>query len=294
MPRFLCLSVSVRLTPNACRNKKRTGRDMVHGLGRLERDGVPMSGHGGNVAITRLRDEIHRLEGEGKRCHGSLPFGIPDMDRRLPGGGLMIGALHEVAGGSNGAVDGAAASLFVAGIAGRTKGPVLWCMTNNDLFPPALAQAGLSSDRLILVEAPDEQTLLGCFEEGLRHGGLGAVVAEVARLSMTASRRLHLAAERSGSVGIALRRWRRQADASDYGHPTASLTRWRVSGLPSSPLPVPGVDRHRWLVELIRCKAGESADFEVEACDGSGCLALPTQVVDRQISAFRGWRAGAG
>ena len=29
----------------------------------------------------------------------------------------------------------------------------------------------------------------GCFEEGLRHGGLGAVVAEVARLSISASRR---------------------------------------------------------------------------------------------------------
>ena len=35
--------------------------------------------------------------------------------------------------------------------------------------------------------AGDEKSVLICFEEGLRHGGLGAVVAEVARLSMTAS-----------------------------------------------------------------------------------------------------------
>jgi protein ImuA len=47
-------------------------------------------------------------------------------------------------------------------------------------------------------------------KEGLRHGGLGAVVAEVARLPMTALRRLQLAAEGSGTIGIALRRWRRQ------------------------------------------------------------------------------------
>jgi DNA-binding transcriptional LysR family regulator len=31
-----------------------------------------------------------------------------------------------------------------------------------------------------------------------------------------------------------------------------------------------GVGRPRWLVELIRCRAGESADFELEACDDKG------------------------
>jgi protein ImuA len=102
----------------------------------------------------------------------------------------------------------------------------------------------------------------------LRHGGLGAVVAEVARLSMTASRRLQLAAEGSGTIGIAIRRWRRPAEAADFGQPTASVTRWRVSALPSTPLPVPGVGRARWQLELIRCRASESADFEVEACWG--------------------------
>ena len=62
---------------------------------------------------------------------------------------------------------------------------------------------------MIYVEAGDEKALLACFEEGLRHGGLGAVVAEVTRLSMTASRRLQLAAEGTGSIGVALRHWRR-------------------------------------------------------------------------------------
>ena len=98
-------------------------------------------------------------------------------------------------GGGNGAIDGAAAALFAGGIAARTRGKVLWCVTRQDLFAPALAQAGLAPDRVIYVEAGDEKTVLACFEEGLRHGGLGAVVAEVARLSMTASRRLQLAAE---------------------------------------------------------------------------------------------------
>jgi protein ImuA len=96
---------------------------------------------------------------------------------------------------------------------------------------------------------------------------------------MTASRRLQLAAEGSGAIGIAIRRWRRQTEAADFGQPTASVTRWRVSALPATPLPVPGVGRARWQVELIRCRAGESADFEVEACDAKGRLALPSDLV---------------
>jgi protein ImuA len=231
--------------------------------------------------IAELRQRIARFEAGQGRARQVLPFGLGEIDGRLPGGGLALGCLHVVAGGANGAVDGAAAALFAAGIAARTKGKVLWIVTRRDLFMPALAQAGLHPDRLIHVEAGDEKALLACCEEGLRHGGLGAVVGETARLSMMASRRLQLAAEGSGTIGIAIRRWRRQTEAGDFGQPTASATRWRVSVLPSAPLPVPGLGRSRWLLELIRCKAGESADFVVEACDDSGRIALPSEVADR-------------
>lgn len=240
-----------------------------------------MSTSASKSVVNHLRQRIQRLVGAPTHGRVVLPFGIEVLDRVLPGGGLALGALHEVAGGGNGAIDGAAAALFTAGIAARTKGKVLWCVTRLDLFAPALAQVGLLPGRVIYVEAGDDKALLACFEEGLRHGGLGAVVAEVARLSMTASRRLHLAAETSGAIGIAVRRWRRQTEAADFGQPTASVTRWRVSTLPSTPLPVPGVGRARWHLELIRCRAGESADFEVEACDAKGRLALPSDLVDR-------------
>ncbi|WP_158811485.1 ImuA family protein [Beijerinckia sp. L45] len=239
-----------------------------------------------NIAVSRpviadLRARIERLDGGRGRERAVLPFGVEVIDHVLPGSGLALGALHEVAGGGNGAIDGAAAALFAAGIAARSKGKVLWCVTRPDLFGPALAQVGLPPGRVIFVEAGDEKTVLACFEEGLRHGSLGAVVAEVARLSMTASRRLQLAAEGSGSVGIAIRRWRRQTEAADFGQPTASVTRWRVSVLPSAPLPVLGVGRSRWLLELIRCRAGESADFEVDACNAQGRLSLPADLAHR-------------
>jgi protein ImuA len=236
----------------------------------------------GNTAIVdRLRERIAPLEVSPARERKVLPFGIAMLDRVLPGGGLSLGALHEVAGGGNGAIHGAAAALFAAGVAARMRGRVLWCVTRPDLFAPALAQAGLAPDRVIYVEAGDDKAVLACFEEGLRHGGLGTVVAEVARLSMTASRRLQLAAENNSTIGIAIRRWRRQTEVADFGQPTAAVTRWRVTALPSSPLPVPGVGRARWQIELIRCRAGESAEFELEACDAQGRLAVPSDLVDR-------------
>lgn len=239
-------------------------------------------------ALNAVRERILAIEAGTRASHGSLPFGVEAVDRRLPGGGLARGALHEVAGGGNGAVDGAAAALFAAGIVARVPGQVLWCMTRRDLFAPSLWQAGLDPDRVIYAEVGDEKTLLACFEEGLRHGGLAGVVGEVAKLTMTVSRRLQLAAEGSGTMAIAIRRWRRATEASDFGQPTASVTRWRVSALPSAPLPVPGVGRARWLVELIRARAGDCADFELDACDAQGRLALPAELADRSAAALDG------
>lgn len=250
-------------------------------------------------AIEILRAQIGKIEGRNRRATSVLPFGVAGLDARLPDGGLALGALHEVAGGGNGAVDGAASALFAAGIAARTRGQVLWCIARSDLFAPGLAQAGLAPDRVIpdrviYVEAGDDKIMLACMEEGLRHGGLGAVVGEIARLSMTASRRLQLVAEGTDSIGIALRRWRRQAETVDFGQPTAATTRWRVSALPSAPLPAPGIGRHRWLVELIRARAGESADIELEACDDTGRLAVPAELADGPVAAEGRRRGAAG
>ena len=245
-------------------------------------------------AIEALRERIRRLEGAAARRRLVLPFGLKAIDRHLPEGGLALGALHEVAGGGHGAINGAAAALFTAGVAARTRGKVLWCITRPDLFAPALAQAGLPPDRVIYVEAGDDRSVLICFEEGLRHGGLGAVVAEVARLSMTASRRLQLAAEGSGTIGIAIRRWRRPTEVADFGQPTASVTRWRITVLPATSLPVPGVGRPRWQLELIRCRAGESADFEVEACDAKGRLALSSNLAHGPAEKDFGRRRASG
>ncbi|MBW9115684.1 ImuA family protein [Rhizobium cauense] len=246
-----------------------------------------MAHAGANLVITELRERISHLEGNKARRAQTLPFGVREIDNHLPGGGLSFGAIHEFAGGGAGTVDGAAAALFAAGIAARTKGKVIWCLTRPDLFFPALAQAGLHPNRVIFVEADREEDVLASMEEALSFGGLGAVVAELVRLPMTASRRLQLAAEKSGTIGLVVRRWRRQTEASDFGQPTASTTRWRVSVMPSQELPVPGVGRARWFLELMRVKAGECAEFTVGACDAAGRINLSTEFADRPDQARR-------
>jgi protein ImuA len=237
--------------------------------------------------ISDLRERIASLEGASTRKAGVLPFGVNNIDRVLPGGGLAFGALHEFAGGGAGTVDGAAAALFAAGIAARTKGPVVWCLTRPDLFFPALAQVGLHPDRVIFVESDREEEVLANMEEGLSFGGLGAVVGELVRLPMVGSRRLQLAAERTGTMALAVRRWRRQTEANDFGQPTASTTRWRVSVLPSEGLPVPGVGSAQWFLELMRVKAGECAEFLVRACDDAGRIDLSTGLADGSDSSRR-------
>lgn len=242
--------------------------------------------------LPSLRERIRRLEsGAPQSAAAALPFGLPALDTRLPGGGLALGALHEVASGGA-IVDEAAAALFAAGVAARVKGRILWCLTRADLFAPALAQAGLGADRAIYVEAGDPRAVLACFEDGLRHGGLGAVVAETARLSLNASRRLQLAAEGTGTLGLALRR--RRAKDADFGQPTAARTRWRISVLPSTPLPVEGVGRARWRVELLRCRGGEEGDFELEGCDGAGRLSVPAELADGPVLKNPRRRSAAG
>src|SRR4029077_17977300 len=112
-------------------------------------------------------------------------------------------------------------------------GPVLWIQQQPDLFAPGLANVGLHPSRLIFVEAGKDG--LAAMEEGLALPGLAAVVGELGgRLSLVASRRLQLAAEKSG-VMAALPRRSRVFNAPDWAAPSAAVTRWRIAALPSAP-----------------------------------------------------------
>jgi protein ImuA len=223
--------------------------------------------------LAALRAEVRAIESAGRAGGECLPFGIDSLDSRLAGGGLAVGALHEAAAERPGLPDEAAATLFLASIAARRPGPVLWALARRDLFAPGLAQAGLAPNRLLYAECGRDEEVLAVMEEGLRHGGLGAVVGEAFRLPMAAARRLQLAAEESGTMALMLKRRRRPGE-DPLAVPSAALTRWRIAAAPSSPLPVAGVGRPRWRLTLARQRGGEPFHCLLESPDAEGRLAL--------------------
>jgi len=251
------------------------------------------------VVLQQLRTAIARLERPETAPH-VLPFGLPALDSVLPQGGLVAG-FHEVTGAGADVAQGAAAGLFAAGILARLPGPVLWVLEQDDVFAPGLAGAGLHPDRVIYAHVGKEgagKAGLLVMEEGLRHGrhALAGVVAEVSgRLSLTASRRLQLAAESTGALALVLRRQHTLPEMGQETETTAALTRWRVTALPSGPAvpdvpDIPGVGRGAWQIELLRNRGGQTGTWIVGACDAAGRLDMVSPLAHRPAAAL-GWRA---
>lgn len=241
--------------------------------------------------LEQLRAEVRAIAAAGKDAAGVLPFGVEALDTRLAGGGLADAGVHEVAGASAGFSDDAAATLFLAGIAGRRSGTVLWVVSRRDLFAPGLALVGLPPERLLVAEAGRDPDVLAVMEEGLRHGALAAVIGEIGAAGLTETRRLQLAAEEGSTMALLLRRWRK---GDPMASPSTALTRWRIGSAPSEPLPVSGVGPARWQVELARQRGGPGFSLILEACDAQGRLAVPAVSGDRSDQAGAGsWRRAA-
>jgi protein ImuA len=203
------------------------------------------------AVLAALRARVARLEGLGRARHGTAPVpvcdGIP-----LPGGGLARAAMHEVAGTSPGC-----ATAFCAMLLARSGGTVLWIATDRDdlqAWPPGLARCGLSPANLVLVRAERWADALWAMEEALRCPAVtGALLATgwdaPARLDLTATRRLQLAAETGGALGLVLRPDLPNPD------PSAAATSWRVAPLPSGGAGH-GLEDPRWQLELLRARGG--------------------------------------
>lgn len=243
-----------------------------------------------------MRAEVRRIESAGQgRAATYLPLGLAAVDGRIAGGGLAASALHEAAAASAALPDDAAATLFLAAVAARQSraqgdGTVLWAVPRRDLFAPGLAGAGLTPDRLLFAECRSDDEVLAVMEEGLRHGGLAAVIGEVKACAMAAARRLQLAAEKGGAMALMLRRWRK-AGRAPLDEPSPAVTRWRIGCAPSAPLPVAGVGRARWHVDLVRQRGGEPCSWLLEAPDAEARLALFADSPHRPDQAPRERRA---
>lgn len=203
-----------------------------------------------------------------------LTWGLPAIDQHLPGHGLMLGALHEFAGEGQDLEEGTLPAAAIARLIGRLhgqggNGSVIWISRRRDLYARALPRQGLDPDRLLHLEVKRNDDALWAIEEALRCTSLSAVVGEVAALNLTQSRRLQLAAEKSGVPALLIRRSARANELKTLSRqPIAAVTRWRISpvasfGTAAPPhLTLPGAPR--WRLDLWRCRGGRPANWLIE------------------------------
>lgn len=82
---------------------------------------------------------------------------------------------------------------------------LIWMDPEGELYPPAAAALGMPLERLLVMRAPRAADVLWATEQALRCRAVAAVVAPLRALDVAASRRLQLAAEEGGGVGLLLR-----------------------------------------------------------------------------------------
>jgi protein ImuA len=191
--------------------------------------------------------------------------GVASFDAAL-GGGLAYGRVHEFYAAES--EDIAAAAGFVlplVTVMARPEGsddcPALWLRSRRAVRQVGVVQAngwaelgGQPGDCLFAMIA-DAKELLKAAVDGLRSGALGAVVVEtkgsLPELDLTASRRLALAAEKSGTTLFLLR-------SGAEPVPSAAETRWRVAAAPSRALPANAPGAPVFDIELLRQRSGPS------------------------------------
>jgi protein ImuA len=248
---------------------------------------------GGVPDLETLRRRVRALErGEADARAPVLPLGAQALDEALPGGGLARAGVHELLPERTAWDDGPAAGFALA-LAGRlmaaTQGPVLWIARRGDLYAPGAPGFGVDPDRLLSARAGDDAGVLWAMEEALRCPELAGVVGEIGQLDRTAARRLQLAAEAGGVMGLTL--LRRRVVPRGRQDSSAAATRWRVGARPArhadAPAPRAGGGGARWHLELVRARGGHPADFEVEWDHATGDFALAAALRDGAAADFR-------
>jgi protein ImuA len=195
-----------------------------------------------------LQQVLDQLKGATRRpprrsTEQTFSLQLKALDQLLPKGRLNRGAVHEVL-----VLPGRPTPRFFAMLMARSalkKGAIVWCDPKRQLYPPAMSCLGVDLERLILLRPKSEPEAMWAIAECVRCPGVDAVVAAPGRMSQVEARRLQLAAEQGGAVGILLRPMGKQS--VQY----AAATRWLVE-------PAPGDARvQRWKIQLIHGHGGQ-------------------------------------
>jgi protein ImuA len=222
------------------------------------------------------------------RAQKSVSLGLARLDGILAGG-LRRGALHEILAPPS---HEAAATGFVAGLAARLGGPVLWIAQDYTLLEhgvqaaTGLLELGLDPARLVLLRVPDVASALRAAMDGLSCAALGAVVIELSGesklLDLVAYRKLLLGAGESGVTLLLLRFSARPSIG-------VAETRWQVRAQPTGAGDHWG--RPVFAVELQRNRAGPGGSWVLEwSCDdgvfrSTDCSAVVSAPSERSSAA---------
>lgn len=194
--------------------------------------------------------------------------GLAAIDDLLPGGEFATGAIHEVLGVTE--YPPLMFPLLIAKNAVR-GGVVAWTDPRSKLHPPGLAMLGLPLSRLLILRPQPERDALWAVSECLRCKLITVCVAMPNRLSRTDARKLQLAAERGGGIGLLLRPF------SALSSPYAAATRWIVRPIAGQRM------MQRWSVELIHGHGGRVGhSVIVEACRETLHVRATEAMADRQ------------
>jgi protein ImuA len=227
--------------------------------------------------IAQLRQRLLALQRAPgvKEGPGTLPLGIPAIDMML-GGGLMRGALHEIA--APGEAHLAAVTGFALGLAALSAPSPRLVLIAEDM---ALAESGalhgagldafgLAPERLVRVAVAHRRDLLWAMEEALRYRAVNAVIGEIrcGGIDNVAARRLSYAAAESGALALLLR-------ASPSNDASTAATRWIV-GTARSVSAAHGPGAPRIAAHLIRNRRGPIGSWILEWSDSDGRFILAT------------------
>lgn len=235
--------------------------------------------------ITALRERLSILDRvRPPKGRTALSLGLPALDASLPGGGLVRGGMHEFLPAP---ADAGAHGFVATLLSGLPPGPILWCRYRDRGDPlgladmpygPGLAAMGLDPGRLILLRPGSADDALWALEEALRCPTLAAVVGDGVLPSPVAGRRLQLAAEDGGGLGLLI------LPALARPPPSTALTRWHVVSRRDAPAHEDG-GRPRWQVSLLRSRGGGSGSWEVAWDDAALRLHLAQPLADGPMAA---------
>lgn len=169
--------------------------------------------------LSRLLEHPAIWRGRSAARAKTLPTGFAALDEGLPGGGWPHAGLIEILPACLGAGE---LSLLLPALAAVTQRPearwCAWVAPPLQPFAPALAERGVALERVLVVNARRKDTqskpALWAFEQTLRSGACDIALAWLRSALPRQIRRLHLAAERGGTLGVLFRPREAARDAS--------------------------------------------------------------------------------